>query len=613
VRRLAVVIAATIALGLPARASSQFSDVPDGHPLQKPIEVLAGQEIMPGITPTMFGGTNFLNRYTMADILHALIGSEYVPFRVVVYSDVPSGHPSLPAINRITTLNLMTIDKGAFKGKDLITRYEMASLIDKLLQFRSAQAPTRRPNPIAFKDVPANSPHSLAVERVVNAWQLTDGFPDGTFQGNKPITRFEAVEFVAKAGALLDPRVREAMAFNQATTPSAAPTAEPMATPTAVPTIAGTPTPPPMPTATPYQWPSQAMPTRAPTPAPTAMPTARPTAPPTTRPTAQPTARPTARPTSAPTAAPTPAWTPDPTPMPSAGPSVMVHLPGDQVPWYMPTPAPSAAPSAAPTAATATPAPNGSGGIAFGSNRSPFEGWVAAFGGFGAIGENIAMNLTQQPGQPVAQPTPFPNQPTDEATGQGGTTPAFGIMGQYWYGAFGGTWDIESQKTYIVVNNQGQGIGTLMEAVNARFQLLYKLPIRPGMEVAAGLEGSIRSTDYVAGQQVTVSTGYFQAPRTYSGGGLAGRFGYRILDNLALDAGLSVNYLLMQAGTFGSWDRIGANIHALGRYDIWRTPVGPLVAIGGYQGHVGQTMAGDGLETVHMLRLGIGLTFAPAP
>jgi hypothetical protein len=630
-RRLALVIAATIALGLPAGAASQFSDVPDGHPLQKPIEVLAGQEIMPGLTPTLFGGTNFVNRYTMADILNALIGNEYVPFRVVVYSDVPSGHPSLPAINRVTTLGLMTIDKGAFKGKEMVSRYELASFLDKILQFRSAQAPTRRARPIGFKDVPGSSPFNLAVERVVNAWQLTDGYPDGTFRGNKPITRFEAVELVAKAAALLDPRVREAMEFNQAVqptpaptaAPTTAPTAEPTGWPTAAPTPLPTAVPTPQPTATPYQWPSASEPpptpepTPRPTPLPTPRPTARPTPRPTTRPTGRPTQRPTARPTMRPTAEPTPAWTPTPapTPEPTSGPPVVVHLPGEQIPWYLPTPAASAPPSGTPTAAPsagATPEPTHTGGPQFaGSSRSPFEGYVAAFGAFGAIGENVAMNLSQQ--QPGVQPTPFPNQPTDVATGQGGTSPNFGITGQYWYGNFGGAWDLSSQSTYVVVNNQGQGVGQLMDAISARLQLLYKLQIRPGMEVAAGLEGAMRSTDYIAGQQVSVAMGYFQAPRTYSGGGVAARFGYRVLENLALEGGLSVDYLLMQAGNFGSWDRVGVNPHVMARYDIWRSPVGPLVAIGGYQGHVGMAMAGDGLETVHMLRLGLGLTFAPAP
>jgi hypothetical protein len=640
-RRLAVLIAATIVLAMPAGATSQFSDVPDGHPLQKPIEVLAGQEIMPGLTPTLFGGTNFLNRYTMADILNALIGAEYVPFRVVVYSDVPSGHPSLPAINRVTTLSLMSVDKGAFKGKEMVSRYELAQYLDKLLQFRSAQAPVRRPHPVAFKDVPGSSPYNLAVERVVNAWQLTPGYPDGTFRGNKPITRFEAVELVAKAAALLDPRVRDAMEFNQAATPTpastavptAAPTAEPTAAPTAPPTPIATPEPTPlptpMPTATPFEWPSPSVP--PPTPEPTPRPTARPTVYPTARPTVRPTVRPTIRPTTRPTAVPTSVWTPEPTPrptptpIPTSGPPVVVHQPGEQVPWFLPTPSP-----AAPAAGTPTPAPTGgtmsepghtgtptaSGGI-----RSPFEGYVALFGAFGAVGENIAINMT--PSQPGVQPTPLPNppQPDDVAYGQGATTPNFGIMGQYWYGNFGGAWDLSTGSNYVVVNNQNppQGIGQFTEDFNGRLQLLYKFPLLPGMEVAAGLEGAVRSTSYFSPQgSVTVAPGYFQVPRTYSGAGAAARFGYRVLDSLSLDAGISALYLLMQAGQpgtayAGSWDRFGTNIHVLGRYDIWRSPFGPLIAIGGYQGHIGAAMQGDGLETVHMLRLGLGLTFAPAP
>ncbi|MBC7541201.1 MAG: PT domain-containing protein [Candidatus Sericytochromatia bacterium] len=617
-RRLAVLIAATLSLGYPAWAMSQFSDVPDGHPLQRPIEVLAVQDVMPGLTPTLYGGTQFLNRYTLANIVNALIGDEYVPFRVVVYSDVPSGHPALPAINRITTLGFMTVEKGAFKGKELVTRYDLALILDKLLQYRSAQAPARRAQPVVLRDVAVSSPFSLPVERVVNAWQLTNAFPDGTFKGTKPITRFEAVEFVAHAAALLDPRVKQAMDTIAIITPTPAPTAEATTgTPTIAPTTA--PTAPTTPVPTPWWTPP---PTADPTPEPTAVPTPRVTAKPTIKPTGKPTAKPTGRPTAntsaRPTAVPTP-WetmpTAMPTPVPTAtppltGPAVVVHQPGEQVPWMMPTPAPAATPTpdAGSATSTPTPAPSSSGtGSAPGSLRSPFEGYFAPFGMFALISETRP--TFQQTTPPPAGTTPLPIGPDEQEITT--STGAFGMSGQYWYGNFGGALDLTSQSAINFTDAQNVVVGMLTEAINGRAQALYKFQLRPGMEIAAGLEGAFRA---MTANPVTQSS-YWRVNRSYFGGGLASRFGYRIMDPLVFEGGLSVDYLLQDVTPLGSLDRVAATLHATMRYDIWHSPYGPVIALAGYHGTISSTLSGlaGGLDNVHGLRIGLGMTFNPAP
>ena len=54
-----------------------------------------------------------------------------------------------------------------------------------------------------FSDIDASSWAYQAVEQLANAG-IINGYPDGTFKGNNPITRYEMAQMVAKAMANQD-------------------------------------------------------------------------------------------------------------------------------------------------------------------------------------------------------------------------------------------------------------------------------------------------------------------------------------------------------------------------------------------------------------------------
>lgn len=597
-RSLVALIAVSLVAGQPSWALSQFSDIPEGSRLQKAAEVLAAQGVMPGLTPTLFGGEQYLNRFSLADIASQLLGSEYVPFRVVVYADVPQGHPSLPAINRVTTVGLLKIDKGRFNGSQAVTRFELAEVLDRLLQYKSAAPPTRRSKPIQLRDVPSANPAAFAVDRVVNAWQLTDGYLDGTYRGTRPVTRFEALEMVARAASLLDPRVRQAMGpepfagtapVEPAPLPAATPTPAPMATPVPTPL----PTPVPTAVATPSARPTAA-PTARPTPQPT--PTARPI--PQSTPTARPTPvpQPTSTPVAQPTVVPTPVATP--TPVAATGPKLSVIQPGDDIPWMLPTPAPSRPPVAS---GTQTPSSEGaSDGL-----RSPFESFATVTGMVGLFDESLPAIVPitggQQPGVPATPGSYLQDQPgvITDTTGLGG------VSAQHWWGPFGMSVDVSTGIAYHLYDQQPSGEfqeTIVSEAVNLRLQGLYRFALSPGMELAVGPEGVVR---YLMANRLNQQS-YWRNDHGLYGGGLVARFGWRVIDPLVFDAHLGANYLY-QDFLLAPLDRFGASLGLGARYEVWTSPFGPIVATLGYVGSV--TAANGGTQNVHGLRLGLGMTY----
>ena len=102
------------------------------------------------------------------------------------FSDVPQGHW---AYNSVTLLEKDGVipSGGTFNGNANATRYDMAIMISGLFD-KVAKEKVSGNN--TFSDVPKNNPAYHAVETVA-ALEVVSGYGDGTFQGNKEITRQE--------------------------------------------------------------------------------------------------------------------------------------------------------------------------------------------------------------------------------------------------------------------------------------------------------------------------------------------------------------------------------------------------------------------------------------
>ncbi len=113
------------------------------------------------------------------------------------FPDVPPGYWARKPIEYLTTLDIMdSYEDGKFYPTKEITRGELAVLLIKAKGFEVS-----KDIKVRFKDVPLQTYEapfiSLAVER-----QYINGFPDGTYQPEKRLTRAEAAAILARFSGL---------------------------------------------------------------------------------------------------------------------------------------------------------------------------------------------------------------------------------------------------------------------------------------------------------------------------------------------------------------------------------------------------------------------------
>ena len=79
-------------------------------------------------------------------------------------------------------------DDGTFLGERNVTRYELAQIIDNFLRVTEQISDSDAENP--FSDIPDEHWARTAVCDIA-AENIMGGYPDGTFRGNRNITRYE--------------------------------------------------------------------------------------------------------------------------------------------------------------------------------------------------------------------------------------------------------------------------------------------------------------------------------------------------------------------------------------------------------------------------------------
>lgn len=79
----------------------------------------------------------------------------------------------------------------------------------------AAPVPVASPAPNPFADVPTNSWAYQAVQRLF-AQNMLDGYPDATFRGNRPVTRYEMAVAIERLSAAVEMKMAEAKAASAA-------------------------------------------------------------------------------------------------------------------------------------------------------------------------------------------------------------------------------------------------------------------------------------------------------------------------------------------------------------------------------------------------------------
>ena len=200
---LAALSAAGI-LGLNAQgfsAANPFNDLPAEHWAYGAIVSLASEGNFNGYGDGTFRGDRNITRYEAATLLAKISGFKAPQNNFdqnLKFTDIPKEHWAYPYVGFATKKEIAHgYDDNTFRGDKYITRYEMAQMISNFLELNADSNKNKNP----FADIisshwATNSVINLATNKII------EGYGDGTFKGNRNITRYEAAVIVARAEAL---------------------------------------------------------------------------------------------------------------------------------------------------------------------------------------------------------------------------------------------------------------------------------------------------------------------------------------------------------------------------------------------------------------------------
>ena len=204
---------------LPAWAAV-FPDVPADHWAAGAIADLRGLDsaLLEPLPDGLFHGEAPYTRFQFARTLEVLVGEMEAMAGTSFagrdtganqFPDVPEDHPRRAAILRLANRyrlfeGVPELDPANFRGDTVVSRYELAVVIDNLMRQAEGSDVIRvssKPAPLfPFADVPATSWARPVVESVWGRYGVMVGFPDGTFRGQTGLTRYQ---FAATAGQTL--------------------------------------------------------------------------------------------------------------------------------------------------------------------------------------------------------------------------------------------------------------------------------------------------------------------------------------------------------------------------------------------------------------------------
>ena len=179
-------------------AANPFSDMPAGHWAYKAVTNLAAKGLFTGYGDGTFRGDRNITRYETATILAKVLRSESANKEFdhsKVFADVPESHWAWESVRFTAGVGVNKgYDDNTFRGDRYITRYEMAQMLAKAFKMSDEAAQIKA---FPFYDV---SKEHWAAGSVVNlaAKGVIDGYGDGTFRGERNITRYEAAHMIAK-------------------------------------------------------------------------------------------------------------------------------------------------------------------------------------------------------------------------------------------------------------------------------------------------------------------------------------------------------------------------------------------------------------------------------
>lgn len=138
----------------------------------------------------------FLSAMTMSLLVPAMVAPMPTEAKVeeVSFTDVPKGDKELPyALYELAELGVVNgYQDGTFRPNEGVTRGQVSAFIDRVLKLEG------KIKGKTFKDVGENNRFYQQISRVQQAG-IIDGFNDGTFRPNEPLTRAQMAKILSIA------------------------------------------------------------------------------------------------------------------------------------------------------------------------------------------------------------------------------------------------------------------------------------------------------------------------------------------------------------------------------------------------------------------------------
>ncbi|MCG3084088.1 S-layer homology domain-containing protein [Anoxybacillus sp. LAT_35] len=172
------------------QAAGQFEDIGNDFWANKEIEALGKKEIVLGYAKSYFKPNEVMTRAEAAGLLAAYFKLN-MNDRKETFTDVPSDHWAVGAINALVKESIIDKNSKQFQPDEPITREQLAMWFAQAWNFkRGADVP--------FADVKETDAAYDAIEKLVAAG-VANGYEDGTFRPKETVTRAQFAVFFYRA------------------------------------------------------------------------------------------------------------------------------------------------------------------------------------------------------------------------------------------------------------------------------------------------------------------------------------------------------------------------------------------------------------------------------
>ncbi len=166
-----------------------YKDVTKGHWAYNSINYLNKESLIKGFNDGSFRPDHSITRAEAATIIARELNLK--PTQTVSFSDVKSGHYAINNIAAVAEKGIMTgREKGTFQPDVKLSRAEVSTILERAYKLTGTTN-------TAFTDV-KTSHWAYSNIKIMIANNLTTGYPGGTFQPDKAVTRAEFAAFLER-------------------------------------------------------------------------------------------------------------------------------------------------------------------------------------------------------------------------------------------------------------------------------------------------------------------------------------------------------------------------------------------------------------------------------